>query len=233
MDILKAIHTRQSARVPFDAQRTISEGDLDQILESARWAPTAYNMQNFQVVVVDDRKLLDDLSRIVTEAPAGFVDKTYRQLSFSEQELKRQKVGLLGTEFPPSWEAKPRVDQEDTYVILGARLRQSAAVFIVLYEADKRAPTSDGEALGLVSLGCVMENMWLVASSLGIGFQVQSLFGAHRVQAELRGVLDIPERLAVGFVARLGYPMGPTPYLRVRREVTDFTHRNRFEPRAR
>jgi nitroreductase len=232
MDILKAIRARQSARVPFDAHRAIPEGDLDQILESARWAPTAYNMQNFQVVVVDDPRVLNDLSIIVTEAPAGFVDKTYRQLSFSEQELKKKKVGLLGTSFPPSWEAKPRVDQEDTYVILGERLRQSAAVFIVLYDADNRAPTQDGEALALVSLGCVMENMWLTASSLGVGFQVQSLFGAHRAQAEVRAVLDIPERLAIGFVARLGYPLGAASYLRVRREVKDFTHRNRFRRQA-
>ena len=29
----------------------------------------------------------------------------------------------------------------------------------------KRAPASEGDALGIMSLGCVMQNMWLMAES--------------------------------------------------------------------
>jgi len=64
MDILKVIQDRQSARVPFDRERRVSEDHLGQILEAARWTPTAHNMQNFEIVVVDDRKVLGGIANI-------------------------------------------------------------------------------------------------------------------------------------------------------------------------
>jgi nitroreductase len=58
-DLLKLIKKRQSSRVPFDSEKFISKLDLQKILEAGSWAPTAHNMQNFEVVVVDDKKLLE------------------------------------------------------------------------------------------------------------------------------------------------------------------------------
>ena len=60
MDILDLIQQRQSARVLFDPERPILDDHLRRILEGARWAPTAHNMQNFEIVVVDDRRILDE-----------------------------------------------------------------------------------------------------------------------------------------------------------------------------
>jgi nitroreductase len=80
----------------------------------------------------------------------------------------------------------------------------------------------------MMSLGCVMENMWLVAQSLGIGFHIQSVMSADRVEREVKRILVVPDHLKIGFAVRLGYPKMPTTYLRVRRAVEDFTHRNRF-----
>ena len=74
-----------------------------------------------------------------------------------------------------------------------------------------------------------MENMWLVAQSLGIGFQIVSAFGAGSVEEKVKSLLKIPKPLKIAFAVRLGYP-GVTPgkYLRVRRDIEDFTHHNRF-----
>jgi nitroreductase len=60
-DVLGVIEERHSARFPFDRSRSIARQDLLQVLEAARWAPTAHNMQNFHIVVIDDRKLLDTI----------------------------------------------------------------------------------------------------------------------------------------------------------------------------
>lgn len=82
--------------------------------------------------------------------------------------------------------------------------------------------------MGMMSLGCAMENMWLVAQSLGIGFQIQSVFGSERVEREARRLLGFPEHLKIAFAARVGYPKTSDAYLRVRRDVEDFAHRNGF-----
>lgn len=50
-EMLKLVEERHSVRVPFDQKSPIAREDLLQILEAARWAPTAHNMQNFEIVV--------------------------------------------------------------------------------------------------------------------------------------------------------------------------------------
>jgi nitroreductase len=43
----------------------------------------------------------------------------------------------------------------------------------------------------MMSLGCVMENMWLVAQSLGIGFHIQSVMSATSVEREVKRILAV------------------------------------------
>jgi nitroreductase len=231
MDLLQIIRERHSSRMAFDPDREIPEDHLHQILEAARWAPTAHNMQNFEIVVVDDREVLTRLSNIETETSQVFVEENYAQLSFSEEELASKKVGLLASMFPPSWATPgkwPHDDEEHAHSILGAPRRRCAAVLVVLYDPRKRAPASAGDILGIMSLGCVLENMWLMAEALGIGFQVQSVLASERVERQVEEMLGIPDHLRIGFAARLGYPLTSSHYLRVRRDLKDFTHRNRF-----
>ncbi len=231
MDILEIIRERQSARVPFDRERPIPAEHLEQILEAARWAPTAHNMQNFEIVVVDDDKLLDSIANIRGETSEAFVRENYEQLSFSEEELRRKKVGLLGLMFPESWRTpgvKPHLDEAHAHSILGEPIRSSAALLVVLYDPRRRAPASEGDGLGMISLGCLMQNMWLVASSLGIGFHIQSALSAPHVEREVKKLVGVPEPLKIGFACRIGYPVEEPKYLRVRRDIGDFAHRNRY-----
>ena len=64
-DILDLIRERRSAREPYDPNRPFTKHQLDQILE-ASWAPTAHNMQNFEIVVVDNAKRSSDEACRVT-----------------------------------------------------------------------------------------------------------------------------------------------------------------------
>lgn len=226
-DILKIIQERRSARMPFDPDRPIARQDLQQILEAARWAPTAHNMQNFEIIVVDDKKTLEEIGSIKSTVSDVFIQENYQQLSFSEEELLQKKVGLLGTMFPPSWRtpgAKPVAEE--------GRSRPfpvCPTLLIVLYDPSKRAPASEGDFLGIISLGCMMENLWLMANSLGIDFHIASSLGSGPVELEVKRILDIPAHLKIAFSARLGYATAAPPHsLRVRRDLRDFSHHNHF-----
>jgi nitroreductase len=84
-----------------------------------------------------------------------------------------------------------------------------------------------------MSLGCVMENMWLMASSLGIALHIVSSLAAGPAERKLKHLLEIPDELKVAFTCRLGYPPQQSgAYLRVRRDIQDLTHRNRFGKRG-
>jgi nitroreductase len=233
-DVLKLIQERHSARASFDPQRPVAKQDLTQILEAARWSPTAHNMQNFEIIVVDDTKLLEQLGKIESHISEEFIQENYQQLAFSEDELRQKKVGILGTMFPPTWTDPSKVDEavrETSF--LNRTIRSSPVLLIVIYDPKKRAPASEGDVLGMMSLGCVMENMWLVAQSLGIGFMIMSVFSADSIENEVKRVLNIPENVKIAYACRLGYPVSASAkYLRVRRDVEDFTHHNRFGNRA-
>ena len=233
-DILKLIQERQSARGFFDPKRPITKEDLRQILEVVRWTPTAHNMQNFEIIVVDDKKLLKVIGKIKSSISDTFIRENYSQLSFSEEELLKKKTGLLAAMFPPAWrtpDAKPDKTTHDEMVSrFGKAIQTSSVLLIVVYDPRKRAPASEGDFLGIMSLGCAMENMWLMASSLGIGCHVMSVLSADPVEKEIKKILNISKHLKIAFALRLGYPISTqVKYLRVRREIKDFTHHNWFD----
>lgn len=230
---MKIIQERQSMRSSFDSMRPLARDDLLKLLEAARWSPTAHNMQNFEMIVVDDRKLLESIGNIKNPISKIFIKENYEQLSFSKEELLRKKVGILGTNFPPSWitpEARQKgTTGEKTIPTLGRFVQTGPVLLIMVYDPGKRAPASGGDFLGVMSLGCVMENIWLMARSLGIGVHIISNISNEPIQMEVKRILNIPEHLKIAISLRLGYPVpGPTKYLRVRRDVKDFTHHNRF-----
>jgi nitroreductase len=84
------IRNRHSERATYDPSRPVSDADLEAILEAARWAPTAHNMQNYEIIVVDDRSTLAVIGRLHGGASRDFVKENYAQLSFSEEELMRK-----------------------------------------------------------------------------------------------------------------------------------------------
>ncbi len=226
-DILTIIQERRSVRMPFDPERPIARQDLVQILEAGRWAPTAHNMQNFEIIVVDDKKILKEIGDIKSALSDIFIQENYQQLSFSEEELLHKKVGLLAAMFPLSWRTpgvKPVVEE--------GRSRPfpvCPTLLIVLYDPSKRAPASQGDFLGIISLGCMMENLWLMANSLNINFQIISALSNGAAEREVKRILAVPEPLKIAFSVRLGYATVAPPHnLRVRRDIEDFSHHNHF-----
>lgn len=228
--MLKAMKNRLSARGPFDLHRPVSQEDVQQIVEAARWAPTAHNMQNFEIIVVDDKDLLKKLADLKSPVSQAFIRENHALLSFSAEELKQRKVGILGTWFPRfmrDLSVKPKPEELTSF---GQRsfVKKNPVLLVVVYDPGKRAPASKGDTLGFMSLGCVMENMWLMAHSLGLSFHIVSSFNDGAVETKVKGILGIPKNLKIAFTVRLGYTAEPERYLRVRRDVKDFTSYNRY-----
>lgn len=156
-NVFSCIRERQSTRVLYDAGRPVSREDVAKILEAATWAPTAHNMQNFEIVI-DDKKTLARSGAIPTRAFLDFIRENYDQLSFSEEELKRKKTGLLGLMFPPAWRDPKGLDLEkiekDSPGTLDDTMHGGPTLFLVLYDPHRQAPASKGDVLGFISLGC-------------------------------------------------------------------------------
>jgi nitroreductase len=242
--VLGLIQERCSARIPFDPDQSIPKEDLQQILEAARWAPTAHNIQNFELIVIDDRDVLASIGNIrMGGGSTTFIRENLPWLSMSEEELKQRKVGLLGTMFPPSWlkagagEENEEVEANDEEMqeeregrnrFQGSLIESTATLVIMLYDPSKRAPASEGDFLGIMSLGCILENLWLQANALGVSVHIVSSLAAGPAAEEIQSLLSIPDNWQVVITIRLGYTSTPFSYLRVRRDVEDFVHFNKY-----
>jgi len=229
--ILKLIEERHSTRALFDPKKPVAKEDIKKIIEAARWAPTAHNMQNFEIIIIDDKKVLKSLASIKSIPSEEFIRENFQQLSHSEEELKKKKVGIMGTQFPQSWRDATKIDSAVKNLSpspLSYTIKDSPSVIILLYDSRKRAPASEGDILGFLSLGCVMQNMWLMSESLGVGFQIMSAFSSETIADKIKQTLNIPNHLNIAFAIRLGYPVSQNRYLRVRRDIDDFTHHNKF-----
>jgi nitroreductase len=77
MDALEAIHTRRSIRQYQD--KAVPEELVEKLLAAAMSAPSARNAQPWQFVVVTDRKMLQEMSRVnpnaamAAHAPLGIL----------------------------------------------------------------------------------------------------------------------------------------------------------------
>jgi nitroreductase len=233
-NIQKTIRERHSTRGPFDPDRPVAKSDIKLILDAARWAPTAHNMQNFEILLVDDKERLDAIAQIPAEMSQAFLRENYEQLSFSKGELQIKKTGMLADMFPPAW-INPEAWSSDSdftsqLSFLGRSVGETQLLIIVLYDSRKRAPGSEGDFLGHMSLGCVMENMWLMSESLGVGFHVLTVFSDGHVETKVRNMLRIPKHMKIAFACALGHPVAaPDGYTRVRRDIEDFVHHNQFD----
>jgi nitroreductase len=79
-ELLRLIQERYSARIPFDSSRLVTKQELKQILEAGRWSPTAHNMQNFEIIVVDDKNILEAIGNIKYKISETFIEENYQQL---------------------------------------------------------------------------------------------------------------------------------------------------------
>jgi nitroreductase len=62
MDVFQAIHTRASVRSLQPC--SVTERELEQILDAGRRAPSGYNRQPWEFLLIRDRNVLDRLGRI-------------------------------------------------------------------------------------------------------------------------------------------------------------------------
>jgi hypothetical protein len=80
--------------------------------------------------------------------------------------VDKVKTGILGAMFPPEWVDPERMSEaakKTESMPLAQSVRGSPTLLFIVYDSGKRAPASHGDVLGFISLGCLMENIWLMA----------------------------------------------------------------------
>jgi nitroreductase len=206
-DAVERVHhliwSRRSARVPFEPDWNVTPRELANLVEAARWAPSAYDMQNFQLVVVEDKAVLAELGAICAPVSPLFVAESSAPLASN---------GLPA----------PRVRR------LGELIAGAPTLVVVVFDPTTHAPDSEHDVLGMMGLGCMLENMWLVAQVLHLDFQVLSTFAAADVAPAVEAVLGIHRPWRIAYALRIGHAPSQAASQRIRRNADGFVHRDHF-----
>ncbi|NHI94154.1 MAG: hypothetical protein EAX96_16810 [Candidatus Lokiarchaeota archaeon] len=237
MDFQDLVKFRRSSRWVFSTKKQIPDDELKKILEAARYAPTPHNRQPFEIIVVKDRNVIKQISEIRFKLGMEEI-KQHAFWTKSVEELESIGIGVQPEVLPKfvlDLKDHPELINDDDFwdrtMSMYALLMQASSVLMfILYD-----PTIPGigplkNVWGMLSVGAVMQNIWLAANNLGISVHVASgqtmTIDAKR---KIFDILEIPKKYKLMILFRLGYETKfgryGTPY---RRKIENFVHLDKF-----
>ena len=208
-NFLELVKSRRSIR-RFKAD-PIPDGSIDKIIEAARWAPSGFNLQPWEFVVVKDQKLKDGIAQILREAMANVM-----KMETCREPWQKRTSPVAS---PPQPSAPP-----SDY--------SNAPVFIILL-GDTR--TNVGLPMGrrydhplmqeafLSGLACAFVYMQLAAKSLGLASQWVSAVANPYAHCLVKNLLGVPHELEAYEMMALGYP-AEEPKPRIVRDLSEMVH---------
>ncbi|MDE0683735.1 MAG: nitroreductase family protein, partial [Candidatus Poribacteria bacterium] len=100
MNLFDAITQRRSHRGTFH-ERAIDAADLEKLIEAARWAPSPFNVQPWELVIIQEAESKIALASVTEQAivdqfkDAKFLDDNSRWMRLTEAEWQEHGDGVL------------------------------------------------------------------------------------------------------------------------------------------
>ncbi len=196
MEVLEAIKRRRSIRRFED--RPVPEECIREILEAARLAPSASNLQTWKFKVVTDPE----------------IRKSLREAAFDQKFVERAPVVIVACiDFTAFGERSRR-----TLELLRSRaVRPSLEMLLRYLRGEKGAEQEERNLVSAcINVSIAVQNMVLAATSLGLGTCWVRAFDPQRV-AE---ILELPPECPPLILLPLGYPR-EDPEPRSRKSLSD------------
>ena len=231
MDLFEVITKRRTHRSEFSA-RPISESDLAQLIESARWAPSPFNVQPWHLVVVRDRVQKKSIADLTTRAikeqfeDPQFLDDNGRWMRTSIEEWEQLQDGVLlqdHVDFPSdlsnptvlrsllkhashlSLLGKLGLGGKPAQEIAGLVIQAPVLVMISM-DRDQKPPGEAYLRWMWLGLGAMIQNILLTATALQIGSQfISAPIERTSDRQQLSQILGLPKSHEMVSLIRFGY----------------------------
>lgn len=232
MDLLDSITQRRSHRKQF-RDEPIGQAHLDQLIEAARWAPSPFNVQPWELSIIRNNENKNALAKITEAAiieqfkDGRFLDDNSRWMRLTDAEWQKRGDGVRLTDhvdLPPIFlkhpeKLKPLLKNARHLSILGhlgagrmpaneisALIRSSPLLILVLMNGKRRPPGDGGLRWMWLGMGAMIQNLLLAATALGIGTQfVSAPLERGEDRKRVRELFDLPDFYEVVSLLRLGY----------------------------
>lgn len=225
MDLFDAIRKRHTTNGPF-ADRPIDLADKRALLELAARAPSHFNSQPWRFVIIEDIERRQALAEIAGSSMRQLIEdgrfwQQYRKFfRLSSDEAATTKDGIHFDHMPAVLKpfAKYLFTERGAAImntfqvprVLGNDARKLVSASpMLLGIALAREIYKPGELSGLyslISLGAVVQTIWLSATALGMGMQFVSTPQEIPEQwALVSAMLGVPDDFELMVLFRLGY----------------------------
>jgi nitroreductase len=242
MDLLDAIRNRKTTNTPFAPQR-ISDAHKRLLIEAAARAPSHFNSQPWQFVIIEDRRRIQQIAEIAGDSmkhlmdDGSFVARYRKYFRFDAKESNTTGSGIYIDNVPAILRPMVKLvfsDQVGSLLsklgasnILGGDQRKivRGAPLLLAITLDK-AEYKPGELSGLyasITLGAVIQTLWLVTTALNIGMQfISTPLEVPENRARVVSLLKIPHSQELVAIFRMGYKDSNAP-----RNTIDWTSSQR------
>ena len=251
MNIFDAIIQRRSHRGTFQ-KRDIETDDIEKLIEAARWAPSPFNVQPWELVLIQEtagKAALADLTEravIAQFKDAKFLDDNSRWMRLTETEWNKLGDGVLLADHvtlpKPLQDAPEKLLQEllknaKSFTLLGhlgagkipakemaLQVREAPLLMLVTMNCKRYPPGEGGTRWMWLSMGMLIQNILLAATALDIGVQfVSAPLERPADREQIRQLFNIPIFHEVITLLRVGYVEKETENA-VRLPTADFVH---------
>ena len=233
MNIFEAITQRRSHRGTFQ-DRPIDTADLERLVEAARWTPSPFNVQPWELVLIQEAAGKVALAEVTEHAiveqfkDAKFLDDNSRWMRLTEADLKELGDGVLLTDHvtlpkllqdAPEGVLEGMLKNAKAFTLLGhlgagkipaqeiaAQVREAPLLMLVTMNCKRYPPGDGGTRWMWLSMGMLIQNVLLAATALGIGVQFVSAPLERPADRErIRQLFNIPTSHEVITLLRMGY----------------------------
>lgn len=233
MNIFDAITQRRSHRGTFQ-NRAIDAADLEKLIEAARWTPSPFNVQPWELVLIQEAEGKEVLAEVTEQAiveqfkDAKFLDDNSRWMRLTETALKASGDGVLLTDHvtlpkllqdAPDKLLEAMLKNAKAFTLLGnlgagkipakeiaAQVREAPLLMLVTMNCKRYPPGDGGTRWMWLSMGMLIQNVLLAATALDIGVQFVSAPLENPADRErARQLFNIPTSHEVITLLRMGY----------------------------
>ena len=232
MELFDAIVQRRSHRGEFRTE-AISQDDLDKLIEAAQWAPSPFNTQPWEFLILREAAGKNVLAELAAQSvvdqfkDSTFLDDNSRWMRLTEAEWEERGDGVLLTDhvdLPPLFrkdpsKLKPLLKHAKHLSVLGhlgagklpakeisELVRNSPLLILILMDNTRRPPGEGGDRWMWLGIGAAIQNLLLRATALHIGTQFVSAPLERQADRErIQEIFNIPDSHEIITLLRLGY----------------------------
>ncbi len=225
MDLFEAIVNRKTANSRF-AERKVSEEHIELLIKMSSHCPSHFNSQPWRFIAVTNEEIIGSIAKIAGDSMMQLMDdgrfwKQYRKyFRFSEKEMKRTNDGIHIDHLPAALKPFVRTIFSETGGKVMAKFKvprilgtdeeklvaSSPLLFVICLTKDEYKKEALSGFYSVISMGAVIQTLWLVTTAVGMGMQFISTPGEIPEKwNEISGMLSIPDDYEMCAIFRMGY----------------------------